>query len=349
MDDTDDDSLARVVNFLYIFIVLICVGISTWASYGGLKVSLGQVAYLGAALIGLTLFAADLGMNDAKRNNRPISRALFIFLFALVFSTASNFNYFYTQYFEAQFSRGNYVTAVNGLERNIRSGQQRLGEDPAIRATEERSSSLSTLTLNLREQVLDPNNPGVGPRAIEIIRQIKAALPEMTDLAFPARAANATQNEEWLKRFEELVDSNLRETVPPELTSYYDLRQDMERTLRFYKERIAQFQTATGADSALAVTLIENMASKTSEYEARVNRIVGAPDWVAPVQLRASDARLGEIVETFKSVFTQSGDFGVAIWSLVLSLFIDLIPLIYALTLVRPTNPSRKRRNSLRT
>lgn len=91
-----DQSLDKVVNLIYVIVVIICVSISTWASYGGLKASLGQLSYLGAALIGLILLASDLAMSSARRNRRGVGRIFLAFLCAILFSTASNFNYFYS-------------------------------------------------------------------------------------------------------------------------------------------------------------------------------------------------------------------------------------------------------------
>jgi hypothetical protein len=336
----ENNSLARIVNALYVPLVFICVGISTWASYNGIKISLGQLAYFGAALIGLVLFASDLAMNDAKRNGKPLYKALIAFSFALIFSTASNFNFFYTQYIEQSFSKANYLRAVNQFEQNIRSAVRRLSEDPDINETEQRLSELGTLKLNLRKQVLDPGRPGVGPRAREIVENIRRLLPQMTDIAPPSINSSTDELEEWVDRFETLVDANFRKTVPEVLQNYYDLRKDMDKWLQFYKDRITNFQDGN-ANNETAVTLIENMATKIAEYETKVNRIVDSPRWQPPQRLQPARARIGEIVETFKSVFSKSGDIAVALWSLVLSMFIDLIPLIYALTLIRPIEPEQ--------
>lgn len=196
---------------------------------------------------------------------------------------------------------------------------------------------MEQLKLNFRNQVLDPRRPGVGERAREIDRLIRRELPQMTTLAYPRLSASMTDLDQYVREYTELVDDNFRKTVPEELQQYYDLSKDMAESLVFFKEQTADFQSARGVESARAVTLIENMHSKTNEYRSQINAILSdPPEWVPPKIINAEGAQIGEIVQTFQSVFSNQGDYGVAVWSLVLSLFIDLIPFIYAVTLVRP-------------
>jgi len=334
-EEQENQSIDRVVNFIYIFVVLICVSISTWASHGGLQVSLGPVAYAGAALIGLILFASDLGMSSAKRGNRSIMPALIAFCFALVFSTASNFNHFYTQYFDTEVSRNAFVRNLNIFEENVATAKARMIADPRIAVTEERLQKIEKLLDNFSTQVLDPKNPGVGARARQIQQEINRILPGITTIEPPLTTTPISEQQGFVRRYRSLVINNFQANVPSELSEYSKLRVDMERTLEEYKRLIPTFASPNGVDSQTARDLVEQMMLKSRQYETQVNAIISQPkDYKG--QSIDPNFNIGEIVQTFKSVFSAQGDYGVAIWSLILSLFIDLIPLIYAFTLVRP-------------
>lgn len=344
---------STVINGIYYIVTIICVGISTYASYGGLRVSLGELAIAGAALIGLVLFASDLGFSRARQyRGASFAAPAVAFLFVLFFSTASNFNHFYTYYQEDSVASESYQEAVRRYQALTVEAREILESDPAIAGALEGRAALEDRLVNLRDQLLDPQRPGFGARSREIVREIYAQLPTMTELAEPSPGerdiAVLTQ---WYQGFAPRVLDNFDRSadVSAELREANAIKSEMQLRLEGWRGDIPAFQANTAGGSDAAVTAIETMNGELSAFRDRVNAVLSSDVWT--FESPAPDPRsaeIGDIVETFQSALSSSQNIGVTIWSVVLSLFIDLIPIVFAFTLVQEVRNSRVSPRTLR-
>lgn len=328
-----------LIRGVFVLIVIICVAVSTMASYGGLSTSLGKYALLGACLMGLILFVSNLAISEARRKRESVMLPLLAFCLGLIPSTASNFNYFYTNYLQSDLSRTAYIASVEKFRKNIESAKKRLSDDQKLQIASSKVDEVTRFLSNLSAQIRDPGAPGYGPRAREIVDAIRKLLPNMTAVAEPQKGIDAAVA--WLTIFEQLVRSNLNSAVPEEMRLTLQLRDEMDSAYKKYADRITAVQV-TDSSAASVQTWIENMRRQMGEFQAQVNRALsGGSPWTPPETIDPEAGRVGDIVRTFESVFKDGGNFGVAIWSLILSLFIDMAPFLYAVLLIRADDTDR--------
>ena len=100
-----------VIGTMYLIITLICVLVSTYASFQGYKTTLRLLAFPGALLIGMGLFASDMVIKDGIRSRQAPLGALVFFAIVLLFSTMSNFNHFYTNFMQNKAAQTTYIDA----------------------------------------------------------------------------------------------------------------------------------------------------------------------------------------------------------------------------------------------
>ena len=323
-----------LVGIIYIFLVISCVTVSTLASYKGLEPSLRDYAYLGAAIIALLLLASNITIMQNRRKGESTLPAFALFLFGLLFATASNFNYFYTNFLNVDVTQHAYSEAADGLRYDIDAAIKYMSTDINIQQAEEKRAKLSALLSNLREQCRDPQNPGCGLKARAHIDEIRQIV-QVTDLALPGPSTPPDKIEQFINKYTDLATDQLSRKEDSRVRDYRQLRNKAEQQLHGFQAKRVVVESG-GRDLQLGAIRqdIKNMKDLSLEIETKVNTIVPNPvRWTLPVKIEA-DYEIGDIVRTFQSVFTHLGNPGVAFFSLILSLFIDCIPLIYVYLLV---------------
>jgi hypothetical protein len=333
----------KLINLLFYPIMIVCVSISTIASYYGLEQTLGSYTLAGASVICMVLFGSTLAANEAKKLRSSLSGPLLLFCIALVFSTASNFNYFYTRYLALDLARNAYETTVENFKLNIEDAKKRLADDQKLTQVLGLSAKIDALLTNLKAQITDPSRKGVGSRARGIVDDVRRLLP-LTDLADPV-----TNNDEdllrWFNQLEGLIRANLKNAASDQQKDYLQLVHDMDEAYSLYSAKIEALRRAINAPIYVR-ELMEEMKRKMTEYTAGVNRIIsdGGKAWAPPKDIDPEAGRVGDIVRTIEAVFRTGGNISVAVWSIIVSLFIDLMPITYSFMAVKPESDSTRRR-----
>lgn len=190
----------RAILIIIFYIILACcIGISSWLSYQGFLPSLKELTIPFVIVIALGLFSASSFLQlgrDSQSIFKQIS-ALCLFLFFALFSTSSNFTSIYTTNmadeikrvaFDEEYNKFKQTKVIIGNELSKISNKEnvsiiKLASFAHENVNEEMSefklsltqnktyinivSQVETITYNLREmrnQALDPNRPGCGPK-----------------------------------------------------------------------------------------------------------------------------------------------------------------------------------------
>jgi hypothetical protein len=190
----------RAILIIIFYIILACcIGISSWLSYQGFLPSLKELTIPFVIVIALGLFSASSFLQlgrDSQSIFKQVS-ALCLFLFFALFSTSSNFTSIYTTNmadeikrvaFDEEYNKFKQTKVIIGNELSKISNKEnvsiiKLAAFAHVNVNEEMSefklsltqnkiyinivSQVETITYNLREmrnQALDPNRPGCGPK-----------------------------------------------------------------------------------------------------------------------------------------------------------------------------------------
>lgn len=358
MSQAKDEAVGGLINFIYIILMVVCVLISTVLSYFGLLSTFAQMTIPATIIICLILFAADISINHAARYRKNISGPLVILFIGLVVSTLSNFTYLYTNFMNRDVARDTYLVAWGQFQENMETAKATLRRDPrylsAVGDIEKQKADDGQVAIalaNLQRQALDANNPGLGPLAQIHVREIERLLnTDLTQLAIPD-SRNRAAIQQWLINFAELVEEvqSSRSPVPVPFSSLID---SIDNRLDFFRQQVNQMQAADSMSPSDQILAIEEMRTQAREVQNWINPILSDDQRRLNFEMiHAGDARLGEIAYTLRSGFIDRPNIIVTTLSLAFSLFIDLLPLLYAIFLlkgVRTRSPRTGSPNVLR-
>jgi len=327
-----------VIGTMYLIITLICVLVSTYASFQGYKTTLRLLAFPGALLIGMGLFASDMVIKDGIRSRQAPLGALVFFAIVLLFSTMSNFNHFYTNFMQNKAAQTTYIDAYQKFESNMGVAKNVIAKDPEYSSAIKTEKYVKQELTNLRNQSQDPNNPGIGIEARGHQENIQDQLDvRVTNFAYPNNA-DATSVKNWVDTFEVAALSNLEQQLSPTLLKYEGTLNDIDTYLRDYKKKTESVNNDGWRFSAIdKLNLVDEISQTTRRLEGQVNNlVVGEQADLDMDYISKEEGQLGEIVYTLHHGFIRRPNVGVTMLSMILSMFIDLLPLLFALLLMRP-------------
>ncbi|WP_159991386.1 coiled-coil domain-containing protein [Pelistega ratti] len=275
-----------------------------------------ELAFAFSAAITMLLYGFTILVGYRRINHLPVIGFMIAYFFFSLFSFAGNFNAIYTSYQKEQLFRDELLKHKQQLDDVVSASNKALNNfKPEI--TEQRNR-VESLTEQLVSQITDPNRPGLGKRALELISEIEAILGEnLTE--FGTRGSN------WVEIAERYRD-NIDQIVRRKLTNKdYEKIEDIREEIQKKQKEITNLidnvlQTTTdvkeyGFETNLrAVNAINEIGSTTQEF---INDT--AKFKFNKVQFESQE--IGKIAFSFKSAFTQHPF--VAFLFTILCLFID--------------------------
>lgn len=340
---------AVVVALTYFFITALCVAMSAISTYHGFQTMFTALTLPVTAVVTAGLFACDIAILDKRRRGHPIWGAVLVLMLFTAFSWISNFHFFYKNFAESDLAGKRFAEATRAFDKNVADaqiavrGEERLGE---VRRAIEQDLR------NLREQLDNSLKKGCGQECRKHVQDIYAHVARIparvTPLAEPAPGAAAAVNDRFFTDIQRLV---LNELVSAEKEDPW-----RKALASIDKERAgkADILKAVGpADRATAASYlkgINDLADATRRVDLMLAQVFSeqakrdpSRKLVAPRRLEPTDAAGVELDSITASV--NSGIYArpeplKSIAAGLSAIFVDLMPLIFALVLIRP--PRRK-------
>lgn len=129
-----------------------------------------------SAAITILMYGFTMLIGYRRLNSLPILGFLLGYFIVSLFSFTGNFNSVYTAYQEEQLYRDELLKHKQQLHDVVNAANKALNSfSPEI--TQKRNR-LESLTEQLVSQITDPNRPGLGKRALELIAEIEGVLGE---------------------------------------------------------------------------------------------------------------------------------------------------------------------------
>ena len=241
---------------------------------------------------------------------------LIAYLFFSLFSFAGNFNAIYTRYQKEQFFRDELLKHKQQLNDVVSATNKALNNfNPEL--TEKRNR-VEALTEQLASQISDPARPGLGKRALELIREIEGVLGErLTE--FGTRGISP---KELALRYQENIDQiTRRKLTNKDYDKVEEIRANTEKKAKEINNLIDNV-LSTAADvkqygfetNLKAVNVINEIGSNTQEFinDTAIFKFEKVP---------FESQEIGKIAFSFKSAFVDHPL--VAVLFTILCLFID--------------------------
>ena len=273
-------------------------------------------AWAFSAAITMLMYGFTLFIGTRRLNKLPVIGFLIAYLFFSLFSFSGNFNAIYTSYQKEQLFRDELLKHKQQLNDVVSATNKALNNfNPEL--TEKRNR-VEALTEQLVSQISDPARPGLGKRALELIREIEGVLGErLTE--FGTRGITP---KELALRYQENIDQiTRRKLTNKDYDKVEEIRANTEKKAKEINNLIDNV-LSTAADvkqygfetNLKAVNVINEMGSNTQEFinDTAIFKFEKVP---------FESQEIGKIAFSFKSAFVDHPL--VAVLFTILCLFID--------------------------
>lgn len=159
----------------FFVIALIFLGISVWQTGLGYQLMFGEIlAWLFSFCLGITMFYLLIQMRRNRINGVSAIGPLIAYLVVAIFSFLGNFNALYTRFNEDELYKKELLDKKEDLVGSVVMAKNELSKvDPESIFL---ITSVNSLKKQLKMQILDPANPGIGIRSKIIINDLEDKL-----------------------------------------------------------------------------------------------------------------------------------------------------------------------------
>ncbi|MFZ7217312.1 hypothetical protein [Avibacterium avium] len=269
-----------------------------------------------SAAITILMYGFTMLIGYRRLNSLPVLGFFIGYFFVSLFSFTGNFNSVYTSYQKEQLFRDELLKHKQQLHDVVNAANKALNSfSPEI--TQKRNR-LESLTEQLVSQITDPNRPGLGKRALELIAEIEGVLGEkLTEFG--------TRGGDWnaiARRYRENIDQIARRKLTSkDYERIEEVRENMlnkEKEITKLIDNVLQTSVSVkeyGFEANLkAVNTINEIGSTVQEF-------INNPAIFKFESVPFESQEIGKLAFSFKSAFTQH--ILVGILFTILCLFID--------------------------
>jgi len=328
----------NLYTVLFFMATSICVGISGYLSYYGYQSHLKGLTIFFAVLIVILLFTLDMLIRQNLIQGRSNFAVLIFFVVVAFFSGASNFNYLYTNFMATDMANREVRQQLQTFREDMTTTKASLESVPELRELQAKRAEVDRELTSLFQQIQDPLRPGCGDLCrghIDTIYDMLGGAP--TNLQIPGASADTRATKTWFDNFVQVVMTDLDKANETTLT------REAEQLLRDIDERMSELRGAEAryaqTDNAnalnLGVRLIDQLRPISLEIERRANSVLASGNHVNHRALDTSIDKIGEIPIAFHDAFVNRPNQGVTAMALVLAIFVDLIPILFAFLIFR--------------
>ncbi len=314
---------------------------SAISTYLGLETTLKQLTILATIVISCGLLACDIAiLNWRQRGYSLLGIILLLFLFAS-FSGISHFNFFYTNFMRDGLAQERVAAAKVVFDTNMTISETLL--DLELQPILQNHAKIRTELEDLRKEVDEDKNRGFGQKALDRIKALQAALQPnpVQEPKLPPTGASKSVNDDALKLISERVSDRLKEDL-----QRHTILVDGKKYVSGLRLRLEKITNDLPPSPILfdanyyksRITAIQAMQADVLELERRIGQIFQLRNKTPP-KLTRPVGYDGIELNTFKSSIESASrpeNNLIGVMLAILSVVIDLIPLLFALVFVRP-------------
>ena len=317
---------------LVIFIAAACI-FTCYQTYQGYKMALGTIPSLAIALLcsGILFLLALTLRARIKEGGSTLAIWAGCLIVTLV-SLPGNFNAFYTGFIRGELVKEELEEKRTALD-EIYSKSQTVLADKSFTSLQ---SEVVALNQQLRSQIMNEGNPGLGEEAQAVISRLEDKLGDNLTPLF-ASSKNPEALEKLADRYEQNIASKLDarrmvlvENAEERKKAEQDNKQAYDKAITLVDEALSSFATDKGtAAQNNAIHAIQESAKIYSRIDATSRAsILDSVAFEYDKKMTLKSDKIGSIDFSLNSAFSHLNHF--AVWlSLFLAFFIDIgVPLV---------------------
>ena len=313
----------------YAVILVLSVLISGYLSYEGLLRTANEITLPLVVFLMTVILVMDATISYFRSSERSYRLPIVIWLVAVFFSIASNFNFLYSNFMRDDVTETTVTKQIEIFRNDLVETRERLADTDAMRRATSMRTDLALEFDNLYNQVEDPLRPGCGEECRGHMAEVERILGRsVTNLAVPPIGSNPDVVEDWYDRYrsvaEEILAVSLRTTNAPALMAL----------IGRIENALLEYNTATRVMSSKGgLEALSGMSDLSLDIEREANALLQEGKTVTHRDIDPTLGRLGEIVYAFQNGFGEMPNPMATFVSSVLASVIDLIPFLLSFAL----------------
>jgi hypothetical protein len=259
------------------------------------------------------------------KSTTPIILALCIIIFI---SFPANFNSLYNFFTK---EKGNLSElAINSawttFDQNIKKSKEALSKIPDANLIQNKFSQIENERNNLRTQITDMHNPGLGKKAKDHLKRIEALLgQDITSLQPPKTGSSANEFQMYADNLDDLIRKIIDTKFQKDEDKYSKIIAEINTKHKLYSDNIQNKPTDT--------SIIIDLARTSKEIENSL-KAIGVP--IEFDTIHTEPAKTGEIPSTFVTAYMEMPQPMTTLFVTVISLMIDILVPILGVLIFSP-------------
>lgn len=297
--------------------LIVFMGISLVQTALGFEALFGQAfAWAFSIAITMVMYGITIFVGQRRINRLPILGFLMGYFVFSLFSFTGNFNAIYTEYQREQLLRDELLKHKQQLNDVVSASNKALNNfNPEIG---EKRNRVEALTEQLVSQITDPNRPGLGKRALELISEIEAVLGEkLTEFG--------TRGGDWnaiARRYQENIDQiSRRKITNKDYDKVDEIREGIQKKATELNNLIDSVLQTTDDVKKFGYETNLKAVNTINEIGSTVQEFINDTAKFKFEKVQFESQEIGKIAFSFKSAFVDHPL--VAALFVVLCFFID--------------------------
>jgi hypothetical protein len=198
-----------IFDIVFAIIAVLASGFSGYTTFIGFAYDLPfPLALVISIIVGLGLLIINFRIKDARIRGDNVGATLVAFLLFFVVSFISNTNAIYTYFLQNDIVGEAQTKAWHIFDKGTQSLLSALGQSDFSVEANRVKQDLDLAKRNLRNQILDPGNPGMGPKARQHLQEVETILGvNLTRLQPPSPNSSSSSFEKYADRLEDQIDN----------------------------------------------------------------------------------------------------------------------------------------------
>jgi hypothetical protein len=282
-----------------------------------------------AVIIGVGLFMINLRLRENRIFGDSIVPTLAAFFVFFVFSFISNTNAIYTYFLERDIIGETQTAAWHNFDVGTQQILAEIDKNQISIEAARLKQALDVARANLRRQITDPANPGMGDKSKAHLEELETILGvQLTRLQPPRSSAPMADHEAFAKALDELILQTFAtqfQTTRSDAQEILSFRDKIKKLRALYEEKI--YQKEFSSDTT------DLMRSDLDSLAVQARNLLGFQGDVPVINVTADD--IGSFQYTWNN-FWNGTKLPAILLSVLLSAMLDILTPVISLLLYKP-------------
>jgi len=314
-----------VFEIAYRVVLVVASGFGAYQTFNGFRTDLDfEGAFVFAFLVFFGLILSNWMIKTERLKNASIKFPLILFISFMFISLLANTNSFYSSFLKKDIVGQTQKNAFIEFEKGNEILLQELRKTPYMENYFEKKKRLDTEVQNLKTQITDPNNGGMGEKSLEHLLNIERNIlgSSVTRLTAPQKTPDELQK--YADSMESIIYDQFKNSLSNDIKKIHDLQNKIDESIKTHKTNILEQKWSKQETDAMDYDL----KSLEKESEILTQKNIELPS------INTSADEIGSITYTVNN-FIDGINVSAIFLALFFSIILDIVPLGFTFWLSR--------------